>query len=125
MADKRSPDDFNSEIEAHIQLEADLNRERGMSDADALAAARRRFGNVFKVQVRFYESGRWLGGMPSATTFASPYGSGRIAVFHARLCWCWHWESRRVWRSLLLLMRRFCSRCHTKTRRGWSASMRA
>src|SRR5215467_11127999 len=60
MSDKRKPNDFNSEVEAHIQLEADRNRERGMNEADALAAARRSFGNVAKVQERFYESGRWL-----------------------------------------------------------------
>jgi hypothetical protein len=60
MSERRKPEDFNSEIEAHIRLEADRNRERGMSEEDALAAARRAFGNVAKTQERFYESGRWL-----------------------------------------------------------------
>ena len=60
MSDGRNPDDFNSEIDAHIRLEADRNRDRGMSEEDALAAARRAFGNVAKTQERFYESGRWL-----------------------------------------------------------------
>src|SRR6516165_164653 len=60
MSERRTPDDFNSEIEGHIRLEADRYRERGMSEEDALAAARRAFGNVTKTQERFYESGRWL-----------------------------------------------------------------
>jgi predicted permease len=60
MADRRPPDDFNCEIEAHIRLDADRYRNRGMSEEDALAAARRTFGNVAKTQERFYESSRLL-----------------------------------------------------------------
>src|SRR5215471_7390438 len=60
MSERRTPDDFNSEIEAHIRLEADRYRDRGMSEEGALAAARRAFGNVTKTQERFYESSRWL-----------------------------------------------------------------
>lgn len=60
MSGKRDPADFNVEIESHIRIEADRLRERGMSDDEALAAARRAFGNVTRTQERFYESGRWL-----------------------------------------------------------------
>src|SRR5215471_17459387 len=60
MATRRDSDDFRSEIEAHIQLEADRNRARGMSEEDALSAARRAFGNVTSAEERFFESRRWL-----------------------------------------------------------------
>ena len=60
MFGKRKNEDFASEIEAHIRLEADRHRESGMSEAEALAAARRVFGNVTSSQERFYESRRWL-----------------------------------------------------------------
>lgn len=57
---KRKTTDFNAEIGAHIQMEAERLREQGMSDEDARAAAHRAFGNVTKSQERFYERGRWL-----------------------------------------------------------------
>jgi len=57
---QRRDEDFAAEIDAHIQLEADRLREEGMSDAEARAAARRRFGNVTIAGERFYESGRRL-----------------------------------------------------------------
>lgn len=59
MIRKRKPDDFAAEIEAHIRLEADRLRERGLSEEEALATARRAFGNVTSSQERFYESSRW------------------------------------------------------------------
>ncbi len=54
--------DFSAEIEAHIRIEADRYRERGMSEEEALAAARRAFGNVTKTEERFFESRRRLFG---------------------------------------------------------------
>jgi predicted permease len=57
---KRKLDDFTSEIEAHIQLEIERLRERGLTEAAAQAAARRSFGNVMQAEERFYESSRWL-----------------------------------------------------------------
>lgn len=57
---KRRLGDFTAEVEAHIQLEIERLRERGMSEQDARAAARRAFGNVMQAEERFYESGRWL-----------------------------------------------------------------
>ena len=52
----RGSADFSAEVEAHIRIEAERNRERGMSEEEALAAARRAFGNVTKTQERFHES---------------------------------------------------------------------
>jgi predicted permease len=57
---KRKPDDFNAEIEAHIQMETERLREQGLSEDEARAAARRTFGNVMRVQEKFHETGRWL-----------------------------------------------------------------
>lgn len=57
---KRTPVDFREELEAHLKLEADLLRERGMSEEDARVAARRAFGNLAQAHERFYERGRWL-----------------------------------------------------------------
>jgi predicted permease len=59
---KRSDDDFSEEILANIAIERDRLIEDGMNPADALAAARRTFGNVTQAQERFYESNRamWL-----------------------------------------------------------------
>jgi putative ABC transport system permease protein len=57
---KRKIGDFTSEIEAHIQLETERLRERGLSEDEARATARRSFGNVMHAEERFYEAGRWL-----------------------------------------------------------------
>src|SRR5580658_1211400 len=49
MFGRRPPrSDFAAEIEAHIRLEADRYRECGMTEDEALAVARRAFGNVTK-----------------------------------------------------------------------------
>lgn len=71
---RRSQDDFNAEVEAHLQLETEQLKEQGLSGADARRAALRAFGNVTLAQERFYESGRWLG-CTSFMTFASACGS--------------------------------------------------
>jgi predicted permease len=58
---RRSDADFNEEIEAHLELEADrLVEEKGLDRQAALAAARRAFGNVTRSRERFYESNRFL-----------------------------------------------------------------
>jgi predicted permease len=57
----RKASDFGAEIEAHLAMEADRLKEQGLSDEDARAEARRAFGNVTRVQERFYESSRWPG----------------------------------------------------------------
>lgn len=59
---RRSEEDFDAEIESHLQLEADRLVETGLSRDEATAAARRAFGNVMNARERFYESNRrmWL-----------------------------------------------------------------
>jgi hypothetical protein len=56
----RSEEDFQREIEAHLQIEADRLIEEGMEPEEAMAAARLAFGNVARCQERFYESHRWM-----------------------------------------------------------------
>ncbi|HLY15748.1 MAG TPA: ABC transporter permease [Bryobacteraceae bacterium] len=57
---RRNSIDFRAEIDASIQLEADRLREEGLAVDEALAAARRAFGNRTLAQERFTESGsRW------------------------------------------------------------------
>lgn len=60
MKRKRGGADFSSEVDAHIRLEADRLRAGGMSEEDALAAARRAFGNITRTEERFYDSRRML-----------------------------------------------------------------
>jgi predicted permease len=60
MPTRNPEDDFHSEIEAHIRLEADRLIAEGMPSADAQAAARRAFGNIGIARERFYESRRWM-----------------------------------------------------------------
>jgi hypothetical protein len=60
MRRKRKQQDFQAEVEAHLQLEADELRSDGLAPADAQAAARRAFGNRTAAEERFYESGRWM-----------------------------------------------------------------
>jgi predicted permease len=57
----RKASDFGAEIAAHIELETERWKEQGLSDEAARTEARRRFGNVTRVQERFYESSRWPG----------------------------------------------------------------
>jgi predicted permease len=57
---KRKHSEFRAEIEAHLQLEADQLRAEGLNPAEALATARRAFGNRTRAEERFYESGRWM-----------------------------------------------------------------
>jgi macrolide transport system ATP-binding/permease protein len=57
---KRNLDDFGAEIEAHLQLEFERQRELGLKEEQAWGAARRAFGNIMQAKERFYESRRWL-----------------------------------------------------------------
>ncbi len=57
---RRSDRDFSEEIEAHIRIEADRLAEDGLTPDEAMAAARRAFGNVTLCRERFYESQRWM-----------------------------------------------------------------
>src|SRR5215471_17554400 len=56
----RPNSDFSQEIQAHIRLEADRLMQNGMSEDEALKAARRAFGNVVGAEEKFYDSRRWL-----------------------------------------------------------------
>ena len=58
---KRKAEDFNSEIEAHLELEIERLREQGLSEEEARARARRSFGNLTQAEERFYESHHWIG----------------------------------------------------------------
>jgi predicted permease len=55
---KRPAADFNEEVRAHLQLEADELKSDGLAEAEARAAARKAFGNVTAAEERFYEKGR-------------------------------------------------------------------
>ena len=53
---RRRDEDFHSEVDAHLALEAEDRMREGMDPDDARAAARRAFGNTVRVQEQFYES---------------------------------------------------------------------
>jgi macrolide transport system ATP-binding/permease protein len=57
---RRKGSDFAAEIAAHIRHESERLQEQGMSEGEALTAARRAFGNITQAEERFYESRRWL-----------------------------------------------------------------
>src|SRR5919201_5142956 len=52
--------DFRDEIDAHLALETDRLIAEGMTPENARLAARRIFGNVTRVEERYYESHRWM-----------------------------------------------------------------
>ena len=54
---KRKQRDFNAEIEAHLQLEADQLQAEGLTPAEAQAAAQRVFGNPMSAQERSTQQG--------------------------------------------------------------------
>src|SRR4029079_15886425 len=57
---KRSGDDFDREIQAHLELETERLIREGLSPDAARARARRAFGNVTRARERFYESAHRL-----------------------------------------------------------------
>ena len=57
---KRSAEDFQAEIKAHLELEADELRSEGVNPEEARWQARRAFGNVRAAQERFHLRGRWV-----------------------------------------------------------------
>jgi putative ABC transport system permease protein len=60
MVGRRSQRDFEDEIRAHLELEAERLRAQGMSPVDAERAARRNFGNVGVAEDRFYHAQRFV-----------------------------------------------------------------
>ena len=77
MLGRRSQQDFEDEIRAHLELESERLRAQGLSPEDAERAARRQFGNVGAAEDRFYHAQR----------FASAQDFGR--------------DLRHAWRALL------------------------
>jgi macrolide transport system ATP-binding/permease protein len=69
---KRSRDDFAKEIAAHLELEADELKRKGLTDEDARRRARIEFGNVHVAQERFYLKNRvvWLDNLLRDVSFA-------------------------------------------------------
>src|SRR5262245_20584292 len=59
---RRGDEDFDDEIERHLDLETDRLIEDGLPAQEARDAARRAFGNVTSAREHFYESRRvlWL-----------------------------------------------------------------
>ena len=57
---RRKQQDFNAELEAHLQSEAEQLRSEGLDPFEAQAGARRALGNRTLAQERFYESSRWM-----------------------------------------------------------------
>jgi putative ABC transport system permease protein len=59
---RRSQRDFEEEIDAHLELEANQLVHGGMTPGDARSAARRKFGNVGTAQDRYHDTGSfgWL-----------------------------------------------------------------
>ncbi|MEM8964480.1 MAG: permease prefix domain 1-containing protein [Acidobacteriota bacterium] len=95
----RDDEDFAAEIESHLEIEADEIVEReGISRKAAMLKARRNFGNVGRVQERFYESNRrmWLDHLVRDIRFSirqmrrAPLSTATIML---SLIWC----SPRVW----------------------------
>jgi predicted permease len=60
MSTRRTDEDFSAEISAHLDLEIARLVADGRSPADARAEALRSFGNVARVQERYYEANRWM-----------------------------------------------------------------
>jgi len=59
---KRSREDFEAEIQSHLELEAEDLHVEGLTNEEAKLKARRQFGNVQAARERFYLRGRtvWL-----------------------------------------------------------------
>src|SRR6516165_7760021 len=57
---RRTDEDFAEEIRANIAIEMDRLIAEGMNPEDARATALRAFGNVTRVQERFYEAHRFM-----------------------------------------------------------------
>ena len=104
--ERRSSGDFNEEIRAHIEIEADRLVEEGMDREQALHSARKAFGSMVRSRRRFDDSARWswlhrlrprmglLRGGPTADTKAFLVGAGVGPTD-------WIRELKRAGRSLL------------------------
>jgi hypothetical protein len=116
MFSRRKNEDFASEIETHIRLEADRNRESGMSEEEALTAARRAFGNVTCSRERFYESRRWLGWDAGKMCASRRDSSPKLRDGPRPRRWPSRSASEQRSRSSASSIRSCCSRCRFHTR---------
>ena len=57
---RRSDDDFDDEVRAHVELETDRLVDAGVDPRDARAAALRAFGNVAGARERFHDTHHWV-----------------------------------------------------------------
>lgn len=53
-------DDVERELQAHLDLEAEELRDRGFEYSDAIAGARKRFGNTTSIREEIREMGKWI-----------------------------------------------------------------
>ena len=69
---KRATEDFSEEIKAHLELEADVLRDEGLSEQEAQRRARVEFGSVAAARERFYLRDRavWFENMIRDLRFA-------------------------------------------------------
>jgi hypothetical protein len=56
----RDDEDFEREVQAHLDIEAERLADDGLSHAEATRAARRAFGNVLRVREDFHERHHWM-----------------------------------------------------------------
>jgi len=59
MLGRRSQRDFEDEIRAHLDMEAERLRRQGLTPEDAEREARRHFGNLGVTEDRFYHAQRF------------------------------------------------------------------
>ena len=57
---RRSDDDFDDEVRAHVALETNRLVDAGVDPRDARAAALRAFGNVAGARERFHDTHHWV-----------------------------------------------------------------
>ena len=57
---RRHDEELDEEIRAHLEMEEQENRAKGMSPEEAHFAARRKFGNVVRTEERAREMWRWV-----------------------------------------------------------------
>ncbi len=56
----RDDEDFEREVQAHLDIEAERLADDGLSQAEATRVARRAFGNVLRVREDFHERHHWM-----------------------------------------------------------------
>jgi len=83
LAGRRAVDgDVADEMRAHFEMEADRYVEEGMSRAEALAMARRRFGNATRVAENARDSWGflWFEGLSARMSATAPVPSAALPL---------------------------------------------